>query len=46
MSRTQVYMAGSQYLEDDAIGGVKDELIASVEGGGVRFDIALAPLAG
>jgi hypothetical protein len=38
-------MAGSQYLEDDAIGGVKDELIASVEGGRVRSEIAVAPLA-
>jgi hypothetical protein len=39
-------MAGSQYLEDDAIGGVKDELIAAVERGRFRFDIALVPLAG
>lgn len=40
MSQSHVYVAGSQNLPDDVIGGVKDERMASVEGGGVRFDIA------
>jgi protocatechuate 3,4-dioxygenase beta subunit len=38
---TQAYIAGSAYLGDDAIGGVKDDLVVPVEGGRVTFDVAL-----
>lgn len=40
---TQVYVANTPYLDDDTIGGVKPELVASVADGSLRFDIALAP---
>lgn len=40
---TQVYLAGGPCLTDDAITGVKKELVAEVsDGGALRFDIALA----
>jgi hydroxyquinol 1,2-dioxygenase len=40
---TQVYIAGGPYLEDDAINGVKPELVRPIIDGRLRFDIALAP---
>ncbi|HUG49055.1 MAG TPA: dioxygenase [Candidatus Limnocylindria bacterium] len=39
---TQVYVAGGPYLDDDAIGGVKDELVVPIEAGRLRFDLALS----
>jgi protocatechuate 3,4-dioxygenase beta subunit len=39
---TQVDLAGGPYLTDDTIAGVKQELVAEVGGGELRFDIALA----
>jgi protocatechuate 3,4-dioxygenase beta subunit len=39
---TQVYVAGGPYLDDDAIEGVKEELVAEVVDGRISFDIALA----
>lgn len=38
---TQLYVAGGPYLEDDAISGVKPDLVAAVEQGRIRFDIEL-----
>jgi hydroxyquinol 1,2-dioxygenase len=38
---TQVYIAGGPYLDDDAISGVKSDLVAPVEDGRLRFDIGL-----
>jgi protocatechuate 3,4-dioxygenase beta subunit len=39
---TQLYVAGGPYLDDDAIAGVKEELVAPVIDGRISFDIALA----
>lgn len=39
---TQIYVAGGPYLEDDAIDGVKEELVAPVIGGRITFDVELA----
>lgn len=36
---TQVYPAGGPYLDDDAISGVKDDLVVPVVDGGITFDI-------
>ena len=38
---TQAYLAGGPYLDDDAIAGVKDELIVAVDDGCAIFDITL-----
>jgi hydroxyquinol 1,2-dioxygenase len=39
---TQVYVGGGPYLDDDAITGVKNELVAPVVDGRLSFDVALA----
>lgn len=39
---TQVYIGGGPYLDDDAITGVKAELVAQVVDGRIAFDVALA----
>jgi hypothetical protein len=39
---TQAYVASGPYLTDDAIAGVKDELVTPVVDGTMRFDIVLA----
>ena len=39
---TQVYVAGGPYLDDDAIAGVKQELVAPVVDGRIAVDIELA----
>ena len=39
---TQAYLAGGPYLEDDAITGVKEELVALVVQGRISFDVKLA----
>lgn len=40
---TQTYPAGGRYLDDDAIDGVKPDLIVPVRDGVLTFDIALEP---
>lgn len=40
---TQVYIADSPYLDDDAIDDVKDGLIRPIEDGTITFDIRLQP---
>lgn len=40
---TQLYIAGGMYLTDDAINGVKQDLVVPVVDGALAFDIALAP---
>jgi catechol 1,2-dioxygenase len=39
---TQAYLAGGPYLDDDAITGVKEELVAPVVQGRISFDVKLA----
>jgi hydroxyquinol 1,2-dioxygenase len=39
---TQVYIAGGPYLDDDAITGVKGELVAPVVDGRISFEVMLA----
>jgi catechol 1,2-dioxygenase len=39
---TQAYVASGPYLSDDAIAGVKDELVTPVVDGTMGFDIVLA----
>jgi len=41
---TQVYIAGGPYLEDDAISGVKGELVVAIADDRLPFDIALVAL--
>ena len=41
---TQVYVAGGPYLDDDAVSGVKAELVAPERDGTIEFDLALAPV--
>jgi len=38
---TQAYIAGGPYLDDDAITGVKSDLVVGVVDGAIRFDVAL-----
>lgn len=38
---TQVYVAGSPYLDDDAIAGVRQELVRARADGRLTFDVAL-----
>ena len=40
---TQAYVAGGPYLDDDAVGAVKAELVAAEEDGVITFDLALGP---
>jgi protocatechuate 3,4-dioxygenase beta subunit len=40
---TQVYLADGPYLDDDAIDGVKSELVYPVLDGRLAFDVALLP---
>ncbi len=39
---TQAYVAGGPYLDDDAITGVKEELVVPVVDGRISFDVMLA----
>ena len=39
---TQAYVGGGPYLDDDAITGVKSDLVVDVVDGTIRFDVALA----
>lgn len=42
---TQAYPAQGPYLDDDTIGGVKDDLIVPVDDGQLPFAVRLEPLA-
>ena len=43
---TQIYLAGGPYLDDDAINGVKSDLILDVDDGRIHFDIELSGATG
>jgi protocatechuate 3,4-dioxygenase beta subunit len=42
---THVFDAASEHLGDDAVFGVRDSLVVSMDGAEARFDVVLAPLA-